>query len=359
MMKSKSDALNGHSFEELPWYSCLRWKIVIPLFLVTLLVALPLTFYEIHRELMGFKDEVRQRASSVSGVLANQLSVAVALGDELWIERLIESAMDGSESVYCAVWNSEGELLLFQGKGEEIQVLPARRDLCMRPFEVKEESSYCELSSTAREKILEVQRALFLRSDGKGAMEFSLLNEGESEEQETKLVGYLRLAHSLSEGERRVRSHNLWTLFFFLGVTLAIGSLLYFVVDYRVHPLTELSKSASSVAKGNLEQEVEYRGIDEIGKLVRAFNEMVIQLKESRNFNEVVGEHAPLGLVLVDEESRIVGANPYCQELLNKDSEDLNGLDMRELLRSDQFNASLQRCSVNKRKEQVKISLKS
>ncbi len=68
-----------------------------------------------------------------------------------------------------------------------------------------------------------------------------------------------------------------------LGV-IGIGFLLTLIFTrLLLKPIEQLASATETIAEGDLSQTVKIRSRDEIGDLARAFNQMVLQLKESRN----------------------------------------------------------------------------
>jgi signal transduction histidine kinase len=72
-------------------------------------------------------------------------------------------------------------------------------------------------------------------------------------------------------------------LFVTLGV-IGIGFLLTLIFTrILLKPIEELASATEKIAEGDLSQAVQIRSRDEIGDLARAFNQMTLQLKDSRN----------------------------------------------------------------------------
>jgi signal transduction histidine kinase len=72
-------------------------------------------------------------------------------------------------------------------------------------------------------------------------------------------------------------------LFVTLGV-IGIGFLLTLIFTrILLKPIEELASATEKIAEGDLSQAVKIRSRDEIGDLARAFNQMTLQLKDSRN----------------------------------------------------------------------------
>ena len=347
----------------LPWRTSLRWKLIIPLIFVSLLVAVPVMHFELERGLGSFKAETKRRAQTVSTVLAHQCAVSVALGDETWTSRLVASALRSNEIVYCAVIDDSGAFISADQQGEA-EIGTARRSLCLRPLAVtngekKRKAKWDvveELNSRSGETVLEVLHPL-LFSSRTGSEDFPLLDEPAGDEQEEVRVGFLRLGISLERGQRLVRQQNRRTFGTVTVVVFLCLVIVYFIVSYTVRPLHDVALSAARVARGELDEKVRLSTYDEIGELVSAFNMMVERLRESRSFNEVVGTTVPLGLLLLDEDGSVTGANPYAGKVLNVPQEELAGRPITEFLAKKEFTKALADCEKPGDKIRLKISV--
>ena len=65
-------------------------------------------------------------------------------------------------------------------------------------------------------------------------------------------------------------------------VALLVATLLgMFTSQWITQPILKLSRASSAIAAGNLDQEVEIKGVKELGVLSQSFNQMALQLAES------------------------------------------------------------------------------
>lgn len=100
---------------------------------------------------------------------------------------------------------------------------------------------------------------------------------------EGKLVGTLQIGLSLKKLDTRLSELRRDILFVTLGV-LGIGFLLTLIfIRLFLKPIEKLASATKGITKGELAQSVDVRSRDEIGDLARAFNQMTLQLRESRN----------------------------------------------------------------------------
>src|SRR5689334_15489403 len=105
-------------------------------------------------------------------------------------------------------------------------------------------------------------------------------------------------------------------------------------------PIQALAEATHEVSRGNLEFRVQAKAADELGILVRSFNEMTGQLavgreelEKSRNhleqmnqqldqrrrFTEAILESIPTGVISVSRRGAILGSNPAANRLFGRD----------------------------------------
>jgi signal transduction histidine kinase len=95
-------------------------------------------------------------------------------------------------------------------------------------------------------------------------------------------VGTLRIGLSLNKFGIRLYELKRDILFVTLGV-IGIGFLLTLIFTrILIQPIEKLVSATERVGRGELAQTVDIRSRDEIGDLARAFNQMILQLNESR-----------------------------------------------------------------------------
>jgi signal transduction histidine kinase len=100
---------------------------------------------------------------------------------------------------------------------------------------------------------------------------------------EGQMIGTLQIGLSLSKIDTQISELKEDILLVTLGV-IGIG-ILFTLILARIllRPIEKLAEATERVARGELAQTVNIRSKDEIGDLARAFNQMTLQLRESRN----------------------------------------------------------------------------
>jgi HAMP domain-containing protein len=99
---------------------------------------------------------------------------------------------------------------------------------------------------------------------------------------EGQLIGTFQIGFSLHKLNRRMDEMKRDILLVTLGV-ICVG-ILFTLIMTRVllRPIEKLAEATERVAKGELAQTVDIHSRDEIEDLARDFNQMTLQLKESR-----------------------------------------------------------------------------
>jgi PAS domain S-box-containing protein len=109
---------------------------------------------------------------------------------------------------------------------------------------------------------------------------------------------------------------TLFILFFATWLALFLSRLISI-------PITALLRAAEEVRGGNLAHRVHIGAIDELGLLVKAFNEMTAELESSRGeldnrrrFTETILESIPTGVITLSADGGILGVNRALKSIL-------------------------------------------
>ncbi len=102
-------------------------------------------------------------------------------------------------------------------------------------------------------------------------------------------------------------------IFSIMAIGMGLGISIYFSRKIT-NPLKALSKAASSVAEGDLDQEVEEAEGDEVGELITAFNRMVHDLKTSRD--QVEKYNRELQVMVEERTTELEKTKEYLENIL-------------------------------------------
>ncbi|MBI5342230.1 MAG: HAMP domain-containing histidine kinase [Deltaproteobacteria bacterium] len=103
-------------------------------------------------------------------------------------------------------------------------------------------------------------------------------------------MGYIHVRLRIDDFTDTIRK-NLYLRFFSTLLIFSLGLVLAVSISsHYVRPVEELAHAAEKVAAGDLSQELPVTGKDEVGRLTRSFNEMIVKLRQNRELEEKVRE---------------------------------------------------------------------
>ena len=107
-------------------------------------------------------------------------------------------------------------------------------------------------------------------------------------------------------------------------------------------PIEKMKEGAAIIAKGKFDINLEDRGKDEIGTLVKAFNSMARELQiakneieERRRYMEVILDNVATGIISTDKTGHILLLNRAAKNILDIEKEKWYGISFREVFGSD------------------------
>ncbi len=107
-------------------------------------------------------------------------------------------------------------------------------------------------------------------------------------------------------------------------------------------PIEKMKEGAAIIAKGKFDINLEDRGKDEIGTLVKAFNSMAGELQvakdeveERRRYMEVILNNVATGIISTDKRGSILLLNNAARHILGLDEKDRVGTPLKDVLGSD------------------------
>lgn len=104
-------------------------------------------------------------------------------------------------------------------------------------------------------------------------------------------LGYIHLRMQIDDFGEPIRRNLYMRLFSTILIFLG-GLVLAVIISARyVSPVERLAHAAEAVAAGELSQELPVEGKDEVGRLTRSFNEMIVRLRQNRALEEAVREN--------------------------------------------------------------------
>ncbi|HWS15099.1 MAG TPA: HAMP domain-containing protein, partial [Candidatus Methylomirabilis sp.] len=104
-------------------------------------------------------------------------------------------------------------------------------------------------------------------------------------------LGYIHMRMQIDDFTEPIR-RNLYLRLFSTLLIFSGGLVLAVIISsHYVSPVERLAHAAETVAAGDLSEELPVEGRDEVGRLTRSFNEMIVRLRQNRALEEAVREN--------------------------------------------------------------------
>lgn len=136
------------------------------------------------------------------------------------------------------------------------------------------------------------------------------------------IEGVVRLAKPLNEVETLYK--KLFSVLFFSIILTGFTAFLIsvFIARRFSQPISDITEAVKDIARGNLKRRVRYKSDDELGILAEAVNDMteylektIIAISEVKNRFEAVLNNTVNAILMLDDEGRIIYANPVAERL--------------------------------------------
>ena len=133
---------------------------------------------------------------------------------------------------------------------------------------------------------------------------------------QTAITDAINKYHQLASDQRAVKRSYLQLLVLITLFILFFATWLALFLSKQISvPITALLAAAQEIRKGNLGAKVQVGAVDELASLVRAFNEMSLDLESNsrelenrRRFTEAILESIPTGVISLTSDGRIGSA---------------------------------------------------
>ncbi|MAT53871.1 MAG: hypothetical protein CMN32_05275 [Saprospirales bacterium] len=136
--------------------------------------------------------------------------------------------------------------------------------------------------------------------------------------------------------------------FFFL---FAIAAMFYFP-NYLIEPIEKMTESIRQIARKNYQHRLQVKHRDELGEMASSFNLMASKLEEYEkiNLNQIITEKQRTETIIsrmneaiigLDDQRRVLFANPPALKLLGKTLDEISGQPAAELAAQSDFMASI------------------
>jgi signal transduction histidine kinase len=214
----------------------LTFKFIAAMFFLVLMSAGAFGYFFAARERTLLLTQMESQGKLVANSISRLFEHGIEYSDQFFLQRLAEKIIEGDDVIFCSVFDKDGKQLVHVAKKE-----------------------------TLSDPDLTYQVSQPIRSRG------------------GQLIGTFQIGFSRFKLTRRVNEMKRDILLVTLGI-IGVG-ILFTLIFTRVllRPIEKLAEATERVTMGELAQAVDIRSKDEIGDLARAFNQMTLQLKDSRN----------------------------------------------------------------------------
>ena len=123
-----------------------------------------------------------------------------------------------------------------------------------------------------------------------------------------------------------------------LLVTIMAGVVIYMMIGKIAGPITRMNEMTEAIAGGDLDRRLEVSSTDEIGRLARNLNDLAQQLKKAVDqLADQTGKMDTMlasmtdGIIVTDEQNRIVVFNQACERFFRKTSTDVLNKSLKDI----------------------------
>jgi two-component system phosphate regulon sensor histidine kinase PhoR len=166
-----------------------------------------------------------------------------------------------------------------------------------------------------------------------------------------QVLGVARVALPLTTVQRSINS-SIAILVSVIAIVAILVVLAAALVGRMItRPVRQITEAAEGIAMGKLDQQIQVRTSDEIGRLARAFNEMSLSLKT--NMATIMHEKGKLvtvlsnltdGVVMTDSEAKIMLTNPAVERLFNFKEANAIGHPLIEVVLDYEIDSAVKKC---------------
>jgi signal transduction histidine kinase/DNA-binding response OmpR family regulator len=252
----------------------LTTKFNLLVFLLVLLTAAAISSYDISRYQQTRLDLLVEHGEEVTAILASLSELGIYTEDQEAFKPILRSINDG-ETNYLGFFNAKRKLLAQKGVLPEVPEFGRQLAQTGRQSGAESEPLFSQ-DGRYIQFIKPVIATQDLQLDG-------IENADDSTPSEThEVIGYVRLVLNTDHIRQQIISAVRTTIFTTLAI-IAVALLLTVLLTRRItRPVNQLVKATQEIANGKLDEKVTVSSGGELSHLASNFNNMVRQLRLSR-----------------------------------------------------------------------------
>lgn len=257
----------------------LAFKFVSFTTFIIAIIAISFSWHLIRKERILLKEELLKRGISITKTITTNCQYGVYSENYEILNNFIINAMSEKDIVYAFIANKNGLILAHSDPlkvGSTFNFEKGIGDVKIKKATWQENQSIYDIVM-----LIKFDTGKLKSSTGVGGFSVQdLLERGIRVKDE--IVGFVNVGISdthLEEGFVKMKQGIIIYTLIILGIGVILSMMF---ANKIVSPVRELSRVASAIAGGDLEQRVSYFSDDEIGDLAVVFNKMSEDLKTSR-----------------------------------------------------------------------------
>ncbi len=238
-------------------------------------VASVLTFAHTRRQQATLTRDLERLTETLAHNLAFNSEYGVLVGDRQGLQDLVDGVLREPDVTYLGVFDRDLRELAAGTQGDSGTVAKAAYHPSLSI------NSVARYLNTPGGRVYLVQYPVTLMRRQRWSEEGMLFANPMEGGQD--LIGVIVVGLSTRSLTVALRQVQHTTFLLTACLALAMWSLSYFLVNLLTRPLTQLKVATEQVAAGNLDVRLRNRSKDEVGDLTRSFNQMVEEIRSSRN----------------------------------------------------------------------------
>jgi signal transduction histidine kinase len=250
---------------------------LISAFMLILIVALAATCWVfVSQSNSRLEDIMGEQARQISSALALASKPSLASNETAELRAIGQDLLKSRNILFVAFLDRNGAPITMSSRDPDFSwdTLPFRQNRTMALMQVYQENA------PVLGRYAVVTAPVLNVSTPTGAQD--PLTPG-APEAGTKLLGYVSVGISQATEEAQIRKINYWAIM--LGIAVAIMSLPFsYALVHRIFlPIRQLVVATRSISAGDLDASVAVDRPDLIGELARAFNDMVLKVRQQQD----------------------------------------------------------------------------
>ncbi|MCG2741085.1 MAG: methyl-accepting chemotaxis protein [Syntrophaceae bacterium] len=266
-------------------HESLQSKAIISIIILIISVTAVLGAYFINQQKKQIYDSLEKRGLSLAKNLSHNSEYGVLIADQDLLHGYIEGLKTEEDVAYVIIQDISGKVLVSSDAGIEKDVLEGQ-------INTKSVSAVSILKQDyihkTGKRFYDITVPIEIRDQEKksnaGAEELdffsSELNMDTGSTQPEGKIGVVRVGMSLEGAQVMVSRLSCNTILFALGLILIGAILTFFGVSKVLSPVLDLLENIKLVAQGDLTRQAKIKSNDEIGDLIKGFNELISNMHD-------------------------------------------------------------------------------